>query len=75
MVKIETVTCILCILPVHNNRRCYKLLREPCNIKDSNAVAIVSGKSGEKKTQQADDVHSNNVTDRCNNQRETGKYL
>ena len=26
----------------------YKLMREPSNIKDSNAVAIVRGKSGEK---------------------------
>ena len=38
-------------------------MREPSNIKDSNAVAIVRGKSGEKETQQADDVHPNNVTD------------
>ena len=55
------------IVPVHNNRRCYKLMREPCNIKDSNAVAIVDivrGKSGDKDTKEADDVHSNNVTDR-----------
>ena len=36
---------------------------EPSNIQDSNAVAIVRGKSGEK-DQQADDVHPNNVTDR-----------
>ena len=42
----------------------YKLMRDPSNIKDSNAVAIVRGKSGEKETQQADDVHPNNVTDR-----------
>ena len=28
----------------------------------SNAVAIVRGKSGEKETHQADDVHPNNVT-------------
>ena len=42
----------------------YKLMREPSNIKDSNAVAIVRRKSGEKETQQADDVHPNNVTDR-----------
>ena len=38
-------------------------MREPSNIKDSNAAAIVRGKSGEKETQQADDVHPNNVTD------------
>ena len=39
-------------------------MREPSNIKDSNAVATLRGKSGEKETQQADDVHPNNVTDR-----------
>ena len=39
----------------------YKLMRGPSNIKDSNAVAILREKSGEKETQQADDVHSNNV--------------
>ena len=39
-------------------------MREPCNIKDSNAVVIVRGKSGKKETQQADDIHPNNVTDR-----------
>lgn len=38
-----------------------KLKREPSNIKDLNAVAIVNGKSGEKETQQADDIHPNNV--------------
>ena len=42
----------------------YKLMLEPSNIKDSNAVAIVRGKSGEKETQQADGVHPNNVTNR-----------
>lgn len=42
----------------------YKLMREPSNIKDSNAVVIVRGKSGEEETQQADGVHPNNVTDR-----------
>ena len=42
----------------------YKLMREPSNIKDSKAVAIVRGKSGKKETQQADDVHPNNMTDR-----------
>ena len=31
----------------------HKLMREPSNINDSNAVAILSGKSGEKETQQA----------------------
>ena len=62
--KNGTVTCMQYIVPVHNNGRCYKLMREPCNIKDSNAVAIVRGKSGDKETKEADDVHSNNVTDR-----------
>ena len=42
----------------------YKFMREPSNIKDSKAVAIVRGKSGEKETQQADDVHPNNMTNR-----------
>ena len=42
----------------------YKLMRDPSNIKDSKAVAVVRGKSGEKETQQADDVHPNNMTDR-----------
>ena len=43
----------------------YKLMREPSNIKDSNAVAIVREKSGVKKTQpETDDFHPNNVTDR-----------
>ena len=42
----------------------YKLMREPSNIKDSNAVAIVREKSGVNKTQQTDDVHPNNVSDR-----------
>ena len=39
----------------------YKLVHEQSNIKDSNAVAILRGKSGEKETQQA---NPNNVTDR-----------
>ena len=41
----------------------YKLMDEPSNIKDSNAAAIVRGKSGEKETHRADDVHPNNVTE------------
>ena len=41
-----------------------KLMRELSNINDSKAVAIVRGKSGEKKTQQADDIHRNNMMDR-----------
>ena len=45
-------------------RDVYKLMREPSNIKDSKTVAIVRGKSGENETQQADDVHPNNMTDR-----------
>ena len=45
---------------VHN----YNLTREPSNINDSSAVAVLRGKSGEKETQQANDVHPNNVTDR-----------
>ena len=42
----------------------YKLTRAPSKIKDSKTVAIVSGKSGEKETQQVDDVYPNNMTDR-----------
>ena len=45
-------------------RDLHKLMREPSKINDSNAVAILMGKSGENETQQADDVHPNNVTDR-----------
>ena len=40
----------------------HKLMREPSNINDSNAVKILSGKSGEKETQQADDVHPATTT-------------
>ena len=42
----------------------HKFMREPSNINDSSAVAIVREKSGEKETQQAEDVQPNNVTDR-----------
>ena len=41
----------------------YKLMHERSNINDSNAVAILRSKSSEE-TQQADEVHPNNVTDR-----------
>lgn len=34
----------------------YKLMHKPSNVKGSNAVVIVRGKSDEKETEQADDV-------------------
>ena len=40
----------------------YRLMREPNNIKDSNAVAIVREKSGQEETLQIVDAHPNNLT-------------
>ena len=51
--KNGTATCTYSILYRYaTTGSVYKLMREPSNIKDSNAVAIVRRKSGEKETQQ-----------------------
>ena len=42
----------------------YKLMREPNNVRDLNAVAVVREKSGVVKTSETVDVHPNNLTNK-----------